>query len=68
MPKKKRPAPIAPKSVSCPFCGAQRNDACKMSGGNVLRRDVLIVGVPVALLHVDRIKKAAKRDMTARVA
>ena len=58
MPKKKKTAPIAPQSVPCPFCGAQKNEPCKTAGGNNLRRDLKIVGVHVALLHVDRILKA----------
>ena len=56
--KTKRKAPISPQSVSCPFCGAQKNEPCKTAGGNNLRRDLKIVGVHVALLHVDRILKA----------
>jgi len=35
---------------------------CQTRGGENLRRDLMIFGVHVGLLHVDRLKKAAKMD------
>jgi len=60
--KTKRAVHIAPQRVSCPFCGAQRNGPCKTASGNNLRRDLLIEGVQVALVHVERMLKATKMD------
>ena len=60
--KAKRAVHIAPQRVSCPFCGAQRNGPCKTASENNLRRDLLIEGVQVALVHVEQMVKATKMD------
>jgi|GEM_PF-1885109 hypothetical protein len=44
------------------------NEPCKTAGGKHLRRDLLIKDVRIALLHVDRIMKAAKWTRTRQVA
>ena len=43
------------------------NEPCKTAGGKNLRRD-LLKDVRIALLHVDRIMKAAKWTRTRQVA
>ena len=59
MAKQTEVVPISPKTVQCPLCRAPAGKPCKTSGARNLRN---ALGVHVALLHVARIKKAAKLD------
>jgi len=60
MPKSKvRIIPISPLTLRCPRCGAKPNKHCKTSGGKILR---YALGIRARLIHVARIKKAARMD------
>jgi hypothetical protein len=60
MPKKN--AVISPIRLRCPLCNAASGKACRTSSGRNLRN---VLGLRVSLMHVARIKKAAKLDLIA---
>jgi hypothetical protein len=49
--------PVSPISIPCSLCNAKPNKACETSAGGYLE-----------IVHVARIKAAAKMDVTARKA